>query len=218
MPVFRAGIDKAPPWSELRAFEIVRLAAGEAHVFDRLEPRERLVVGAGACRMQLPGQPGTIAAAEKGRGEFKFALDTPDGCFAVSEALEPTTLIRMAGSWGDETGGYGVFEPRPADGGPERGDSVSYPKSTAFDNHYHDCDEYWIVFEGRGVAYSEGRRYEVGPGDCVATGAGHHHDFPELFTPVRAVFLETSLIGARRRGHLWEHTHGPAQPQVERFL
>jgi mannose-6-phosphate isomerase-like protein (cupin superfamily) len=215
VPVFRSG-QPAPPWSEVHHFEIVRLDAGEAHTFERLAPKERLVVGAGACRLVLPGTSKVVVAAEKGRGDFRFALDAPDGHFAVSEALEPTTLIRIAGDWGDETGGYGVFAPRPADGQPERGDPVTYPKTTAFDNHYHDCDEYWIVFEGRGVAYSERRRYEVGPGDCIATGAGYHHDFSELYAPVRAVFLETTLVGARRRGHLWEHTHGPADPREER--
>ena len=47
-----------------------------------------------------------------------------------------------------------------------------------FDCHFHDCDEYWILFAGRGIAVSEGKRYEVASGDCVATGMGHHHDFP----------------------------------------
>jgi len=46
---------------------------------------------------------------------------------------------------------------------------------------------------------------------------GHHHDFPLVATPVRAVFFETTLGGARRRGHLWNHTHGPAHPQPERI-
>ncbi|MGH2616746.1 MAG: cupin domain-containing protein, partial [Thermomicrobiales bacterium] len=91
-------------------------------------------------------------------------------------------------------------------------DPVSYPKTTSFDSHYHDCDEYWIVWAGRGVAVSEGQEYEVGPGDCVATGMGHHHDFPRVQEPVQAVYFETTLQGAKRRGHLWEHTHGLAQP------
>ena len=41
---------------------------------------------------------------------------------------------------------------------------------------------------------------------------GHHHDFPEVFEPVRAVYFETTLEGQKRRGHLWEHTHGPSAP------
>jgi mannose-6-phosphate isomerase-like protein (cupin superfamily) len=93
---------------------------------------------------------------------------------------------------------------------------VDYAKETRFDSHYHDCDEYWIVFEGRGVAVSEGRSYEVGPGDCIATGMGHHHDFPQAFEPVRAVYFETTMEGQKRRGHLWDHTHGLAKPKADR--
>jgi hypothetical protein len=44
---------------------------------------------------------------------------------------------------------------------------------------------------------------------------GHHHDFPQVREPVWAVYFETTLRGAKRRGHLWEHTHGPARPTVD---
>jgi len=93
---------------------------------------------------------------------------------------------------------------------------VEYPKFTNFDSHYHDSDEYWIVFEGLGIAVTEDKSYKVGPGDCIATGMGHHHDFPQVFEPIRAVYFETTLEGLGRQGHLWEHTHGPAQPKENR--
>ncbi|MCZ7543520.1 MAG: hypothetical protein M5R40_08270 [Anaerolineae bacterium] len=89
-----------------------------------------------------------------------------------------TVLVRMAGHWGDELGGSGVFFSGKSSAPEDRGDPVDYPKETDFDNHYHDCDEYWILWAGRGTVVSEGKFYEVGPGDCVATGMGHHHDFP----------------------------------------
>lgn len=69
---------------------------------------------------------------------------------------------------------------------------------------------------GRGTAVSEGKHYAVGPGDCVATGMGHHHGFPLVAEPVRAVCFETALEGRKRRGHLWNHTHGPAEPRADR--
>jgi len=122
----------------------------------------------------------------------------------------------MCGRWGDETGGAGIFTVSKADNPSDRGDPIDYPKETNFDNHYHDCDEYWILFEGRGVAVSEGKRYEVGPGDCIVTGMGHHHDFPQVFEPVKAVYFETTIEGKKRRGHLWNHTHGPAEPKKDR--
>ena len=210
MPVFRSGPDQAPAWCELRFFDIVRLAPGQTHHFARVAPREKLIVGRGACRVRIG------ATEHEAPERTDLDLPTPDGAFEVVAVAEPTTLIRMAGTWGEDLGGAGVFGVRPSEDPRDRGDPVPYLKQTDFDAHYHDCDEYWIVFEGHGTAVSEGQHYPVGPGDCVATGMGHHHDFPAVSEPVRAVFFETTLEGQKRRGHLWEHTHGPAEPRRER--
>jgi mannose-6-phosphate isomerase-like protein (cupin superfamily) len=51
-------------------------------------------------------------------------------------------------------------------------DPVLYPASSSFDNHFRDCDEYWIICEGDGVAGSEGRCFEVQMGDYVVKGRG----------------------------------------------
>ena len=98
-----------------------------------------------------------------------------------------------------------------------KGDPVAYPKSTGFDAHYHDCDEYWVVLRGVGTVVIGGRHSTVGPGDAIATGTGHHHDFPEVQAPVDAVYFETTLEGQKRIGHLWEHTHGTARPKPDRI-
>ena len=66
------------------------------------------------------------------------------------------------------------------------------------------------------MAVSEGKSHEVGPGDCVVTGMGLHHDFPIVHEAVKSVYFETGLEGEARRGHLWDHTHGVAVPQAER--
>jgi mannose-6-phosphate isomerase-like protein (cupin superfamily) len=144
-------------------------------------------------------------------------LTGPDDHFAASDVREPTTLVHLCGRWGEETGGWGLFRVEEIERPVERGDPTPYPKRTRIDNHYHDCDECYIILAGRGTVVSEGRHYEVGPGDCVATGMGHHHDFPYAPEPVLAVYFETTLAGQRRRGHLWDHTHGKAQPQPGRM-
>ena len=210
MPVFRSGIGLAPEWCELERFDIVELLPGESHTFERAGEKEKLIVGKGRCRIAMDGK--TIAADEGA----DLDLDGANGRFEVLEVFSEATLIRMYGRWGEETGGCGIFVVSNEDGHPDRGDPVDYPKETGFDNHYHDCDEYWILFQGRGIAASEGKLYEVGPGDCVATGMGHHHDFPRAFEPVKAVFFETTMEGQKRRRHLWDHTHGPAQPRTDR--
>jgi len=177
-------------------FEIAHLAAGDAHSFERSsEPQETLIVGGGRCRLAMGG-----LTEELKEGDLR-SLDSPQTRFDVLETLEPTTLIRMCGHWGGGLGGCGLF---------------TVTDNGTFDYHYHDCDEYWIIYRGRGLAISEGKEYEVGPGDCVATGMGHHHDFPTVFEPVKAVYFESAMEGAKRIGHLWDHEHGPASPRMDR--
>jgi mannose-6-phosphate isomerase-like protein (cupin superfamily) len=209
MPLLRDGMGHAPAWCELTDFAIVPLAPGESRTFARRDKRERLLVIAGSCRVACGGAEHAAAPGDK----YEIPDDVAD-C-TVTAGGEPATVITLSGTWGAETGGWGLFSVEEMDT-PERGDPTDYPKHTRIDNHYHDCDEYWIVLSGEGTAVSEGKHYQVGPGDCVATGMGHHHDFPLVTSPVRAVFFETTLGGERRRGHLWNHTHGPARPQPER--
>lgn len=210
MPLYRDRMATAPAWCELTAFEIIELPAGARREFARTAPRERLIVASGDCRLAHGGEE------TDGAEGTKIELAGPDDHFAVTEVRQPTTLVHLRGTWGDETGGWGLFRVEDIENPVERGDPATYPKRTRIDNHYHDCDEYWIILEGRGTAVSEGRHYQVGPGDCLATGMGHHHDFPLVDEPVKAVFFETTLAGQRRRGHLWNHTHGAAQPQPGR--
>lgn len=211
MPVFGPGPDQAPPWCELEQFDIVDLAPGETYRFDRRSRRELIIVTDGDCRLAAGD------AVIIGRRGVMMELPTDAGTFEVTHTVRPTTLVRMAGRWGDDYRGAGLFIVGEGDNRSKPGDPVEYPKTTRFDNHYHDLDEYWIFYEGRGVVYSEGIRYDVGPGDCIATGTGHHHDVSEVFDPVlRGVWLETTPLREKRRGHLWEHTHGAAVPDEAR--
>jgi len=72
----------------------------------------------------------------------------------------------------------------------------------------HDCDEYWIILKGSGIAVSENVEYKFSAGDCIVTKAGDHHDIPIIYEEVFGVYFETTLIGKKRIGHLWTHTHG----------
>lgn len=206
MPLIREHHQDFPAWCEMRSFEVVRLAPGDtSSISPAAEPKTVLIVGRGQAKTDTA----TLAEGDIMNLEGGFAT------FVAGAA--GATLIQLSGHWGDETGGLGLFGVHEADSPSDMGDPVSYPKATTFDAHFHDCDEYWIIFEGHGTAVSEEIARNVEPGDCIATGMGHHHDFPHVTEPVRAVFFETTLRGAKRRGHLWNHTHGPAKPQPERI-
>jgi mannose-6-phosphate isomerase-like protein (cupin superfamily) len=209
MPVFGSGPGQAPAWCELEFFEILSCAAGESIELQRVAASEQLVGVTGRFRLasadtEIAGESGSVIALPASTA------------LAVVTALEPATVVRLCGHWGDERGGCGLFRVVNSDAPHDNGDPVPYHKETNFDSHYHDCDEYWILIEGSGLAVSEGVAYAVGPGSCVATGMGHHHDFPRVEQPVLAVFFETTLERARRRGHLWDHRDGLAQPHPER--
>jgi mannose-6-phosphate isomerase-like protein (cupin superfamily) len=210
MPVIKSG-ETAPAWCEMTFFEIVTLSRGARFRFARRAPKEKLIVCQGRVRIAIDGAEVDASAGSN--------LDLPSGAtgFAVSEVSEDLVAVRLCGAWGEETGGSGLFTVESSTAPADRGDPVPYPKTTNFDSHYHDCDEYWVVWAGRGEAVSEGQSYDVGVGDCVATAMGHHHDVPRVQEPLRGVYFETTLRGARRRGHLWEHTHGPAQPVLDRL-
>lgn len=201
MPVFRDDLRERPDWCELESFSIVTLAPGEGRGWAAGHPANKVVVVEGSA---------TVNGTTLDRGAV---LDLDAGDYPIRSDAGGTVVL-IGGRWGEDVGGAGIFGAATvkAEERGDIGDAVTYPKGTNFDRHYHDCDEYWIVVRGSGTASSEDVLYEVGPGDCVATRIGHHHDFPLVTEPVLAVFFETTMGGQKRRGHLWEHTHGPAVP------
>jgi mannose-6-phosphate isomerase-like protein (cupin superfamily) len=148
-------------------------------------------------------------------GQF-IDINPADGDWTMTGHADVCQFVRLSGRWGDDIAGCGIFHVRESSA-PNKGDAVDYRKNTSVDRHYHDCDEYWIVLEGAGEVVVDYRHSKVRPGDCLCIGMGHPHDFPLVDSEVKAVFFETTLEGRKRTGHLWNHTHGQAQPQPERI-
>ena len=71
-----------------------------------------------------------------------------------------------------------------------------------FDCHFHDCNEYWLIFRGRAKVLSEGQEYYVGPGDIVCTRAGDEHDVLEVYEDLEAFWFEDATPPGGRIGHL----------------
>ena len=62
--------------------------------------------------------------------------------------------------------------------------------------HFHDADEYWLVFQGRARVRSEGQEYELGPGDILCTRMGDEHDALEIWKPRLSASLSKTSYGA----------------------
>ncbi|MER9056902.1 cupin domain-containing protein [Mesorhizobium sp. M0910] len=208
MSVFKSG-EQPPDWCELTRFEFVELT-GQPRPITVTDQKQRLLVTRGSCR--LANGKGAQVLSE---GQF-CDLEEASGPFAADAGDRTAQVIIFSGSWGTELGGCGIFELTPSTPAWVTGDPVSYPKSTNFDSHYHDCDEYWVIIEGAGTVVVGSRSFEVEAGDCVAIAMGHHHDLPQVWADVKGAYFETTLEGKKRFGHLWDYKHGPANPRRER--
>ena len=74
--------------------------------------------------------------------------------------------------------------------------------SGRMDCHYHDCNEYWLIFKGKAKILSEGKEFYVKPGDIVCTKAGDEHDVLEVYEDLEAFWFEDETPEGGRIGHL----------------
>jgi len=76
------------------------------------------------------------------------------------------------------------------------------PRDGRFDCHYHDFEEYWLIFNGRAKIMSEDKMYIVEKGDIVCTAAGDEHDVIEVYEDLEGFWFEGPCPPGRRVGHL----------------
>jgi mannose-6-phosphate isomerase-like protein (cupin superfamily) len=89
-------------------------------------------------------------------------------------------------SWSDVTSA-GIFRVEP-DG--------------RFDRHFHDCDEYWLLFRGRARISVGPRTHLVEAGDIVCTQAGVEHDIVAVDGVLEGFWFEGRTPPGGRVGHL----------------
>src|SRR5262249_31468643 len=135
-----------------------------------------------ACLRPCP--PGT------GRRRALAIQDRAAGDMVVVRPVSPEERP----SWSDVTSA-GVFRVEP---------------NGRFDRHYHDCDEYWLVFAGRACVLVGQQTYDVGPGDIVCTRTGTEHDVVGVYETLEAFWFEAATPPGGRIGHL-PRTHGEAR-------
>lgn len=68
--------------------------------------------------------------------------------------------------------------------------------------HYHDCDEFVFMIEGKCVMRSEGVEYTLEPGDVLVTRMGDEHELLEIVEETVYFWVCGELRGEKRRGHL----------------
>jgi len=73
------------------------------------------------------------------------------------------------------------------------------------DYHYHDCDEYFIVTEGKADLLLEDLKYEISPGDCVCILKGGRHQIINVSEDLTLVWIYDELKAEKRKGHISYH-------------
>ena len=206
MPVFT--YKNPPAWCKLREYSFEAIRAGTECLIDVTSEREFYICISGRLNFETSGATCVLEPGAR--------RDVSSGATVRLRAESDSRYCRARGRW-KSISGAGLFTvkngPLPRHGSP-----CSYEKITPFDRHFHDLDEYWIMLDGRATVSSEDRLYDVGPGDCVATGMGWHHDVLRCHSDsgIHAIWLESELEGRKRGGLLWEPEHGPVTPALER--
>lgn len=193
MPLINIDTDPLPDWSEI---EIIK-------IFHSLSEDKIIKINSRKSAIFILSGESEINSKKIKENDIIF-FEEKDVHF---KNVKDLSFILVSGNWDNETGNYGFFKIDNSEIPKNDGDPVDYERSTDFDNHYHDCDEYWIILEGKGLAVSEGIKYFIKAGDCVVTKKGDHHDLPHVFDEIKGIYFETTLKGKKRKGHLWNHTH-----------
>ena len=74
--------------------------------------------------------------------------------------------------------------------------------------HFHDCDEFVFMIEGKMVMRSEGILYTLEKGDVLVTRMGDEHEIPEVLEDTLYFWACTEFRGQKRSGHLHRTKEG----------
>ncbi|MDA1191753.1 MAG: cupin domain-containing protein [Candidatus Poribacteria bacterium] len=81
--------------------------------------------------------------------------------------------------------------------------------SAPSDLHFHDCDEYWLIIQGKAVVRCDDEDQVMEVGDLLCAKMGEQHQIVEVLSdePFRGVYLEGPMRGKMRGGHLHAGKH-----------
>jgi mannose-6-phosphate isomerase-like protein (cupin superfamily) len=79
--------------------------------------------------------------------------------------------------------------------------------------HYHDFDEFWLFYSGRGEVWLDEQRYEITPNTAVYIPMGAVHK-SLMFTNYGNVSVVTRPERQQRAAHVWVEEGGPPPPAV----
>jgi mannose-6-phosphate isomerase-like protein (cupin superfamily) len=208
------------PWVEIDDFEFFHLgrvmvlghqptaSEGDGHVpywgyyqdrplptsrrIEPTRPKDRVVVISGEVQV------------ESDHGRFRLHkrdyYDVPSsGATLTNIGSSMAELARIEGHW-DHT---------------IRSEIAMFQPGNPCDYHYHDGDEYWVVFRGYFDLDYHGLKVPVKPGELLAFGKGYEHGLLDPEEVMQTIVLAMPLEDRRRDGHLNRERNGDPVPGRE---
>jgi len=195
----RDQLAEAPDWVEIDDFEIFTLDQGEP----------------GEGRRTIPWDPGShaVVAVVSGEVTAQFAdgkvtlqrrdwLSVPESGLRLTSMRSGTSkhfaceLVLVRGHW-DAVNEVGSFQFRP---------------EKPLEYHYHDYNEYWIVYRGSATVQLPGEEIVVKAGQVLANPVGWEHGIRAPHETIEGLGFQTQAVGQRRQGHLLRDVHGEPVP------
>lgn len=215
MPIFTRETLKSEklPWVEIDDFEFIHLgrvmvmnnhsvqpdASGHVAYWGyyqdrplpasvRIEPttpKDRITVVSG--QVQVETESGRVTLHKRDY------FDIPaSGATVTNSGQSMAELVRVMGHW-DHT---------------VRNEICMFRPENPCDYHYHDGDEYWVIFRGHFTLDYNGMRIPVGPGDLLAAGKGIAHGALAPEEAMNAIVMAMPLEDGKRDGHLNHRNQG----------
>jgi mannose-6-phosphate isomerase-like protein (cupin superfamily) len=162
-------------------------AAPDPHVraLKPTTPRERITVIDGEVSVE----------SELGRFTLKrrdFVEIPQSGAKVTNIGTSTAEFARVAGHWSSVI----------------RNEICLFRPDRPCDYHFHDGDEYWMVFRGHFTLNYDEHEYAMQPGLLLAAGMGFEHGAVNPEEHFEAIVMATQLEGQHRDGHLVRELHG----------
>ncbi|MFC6357097.1 hypothetical protein [Luethyella okanaganae] len=158
----------------------------------RLQPttaKDRITVVSG--QVQVESEHGRVTLHKRDY------FDIPaTGATITNSGQSMAEFVRVMGDW-DHT---------------VRNEICMFRPGNPCDYHYHDGDEYWLVFRGHFTLDYNGLKVPVGPGELLAAGKGFAHGALDPEEAMNAIVMAMPLEDGKRDGHLNHGNQGEPTP------
>jgi mannose-6-phosphate isomerase-like protein (cupin superfamily) len=162
---------------------------GATRRIDPAHPKERIVVLSGD--VQIDSEHGRFTLHKRDY------YDVPaSGANLTNIGQSMAEIARISGHW-DKT---------------IRSEICMFRPENPCDLHYHDGDEYWIIFRGHFTLDYNGRKVKMGPGDLLAAGKGFEHGALVPEEVMQGIVMAMPLEDGKRDGHLNRDNQGAPVP------